>query len=162
MNITRRAALGGIASIGATGGATTALALAVPEHPLERLHRIVEEIPDLMKVWNHEMGGAWELQARASDAGGCGPIIYKNLHQSPALLIEEHIGAIYRQMKREHPGWEIQTRNELIHPEYIGRPGTRSKLPASRHCVMVYAYEDQCGPERARWFVDYEDLRRGA
>ncbi len=74
-NISRRAALRGIALVSATGGA--AGVAHATEHPIDRLHGMTDQAPRLMSHYNDICGGRWELRIRADDDPM--PIIYMNI-----------------------------------------------------------------------------------
>jgi hypothetical protein len=97
MSITRRLFIGGSAAgmIAAPAAATDT------QHPLERLHKLADQLPPLMRVWDEHMGSAWELRVQSD--GSRLPLIYHNLQETPQARYDRARIEFIAATKELHP-----------------------------------------------------------
>ncbi|BCH10440.1 hypothetical protein MesoLj131c_46980 [Mesorhizobium sp. 131-3-5] len=107
VEITRRAALGAIASIPALGAATAAAPLPAttpPETPCERVTRLAKELATAMADWNADIGGQWKAHVYAAGSRDH-PIEFESLDElTPAEIAQRHADRLAASLKGMHGG----------------------------------------------------------
>jgi len=80
---------------------------------------------------------------------------------TPEQRIQVAVKEIEAAMAERFPDFLISATIEDKRPQ-IYKPGGFYEGDITRSMVSIYAYNDLYGPEIARWFVDYPELRRTA